>query len=213
MLINKVRHGSNARDSSSAPARSSPVILSAAKDLSADRDRPFAEFTLSEANGLRVTRGDCSNGQGQFVQIEPCLKNIICIKKLIQQASKKYGANAPQLHHISFAPAWGAIPDQATREKPKKIRRKCATVAPYFISIKNQPRKNKKIRRKCATVAPYFMSIKNQPRKRKKIRRKCATVAPYLSGGKPTRQSPAVGIARSILLYSCIQQNQPVPFV
>jgi hypothetical protein len=36
-------------------ARSSPVILSAAKDLSADRDRPFAEFTLSEANGLRVT--------------------------------------------------------------------------------------------------------------------------------------------------------------
>ncbi len=36
------RHGSNACDSSSAPARSSPVILSAAKDLAADRDRPFA---------------------------------------------------------------------------------------------------------------------------------------------------------------------------
>jgi len=45
--------------------------------LSADRDRPFAEFTLSEAKGLRVTRGECSNGQGQFVQIEPCLKLII----------------------------------------------------------------------------------------------------------------------------------------
>jgi len=59
--------------------------------------------------------------------------------------------------HISFAPAWGAIPDQATREKPKKIWRKRATVAPYFISIKNQPRKNKKIRRKCATVARYSM--------------------------------------------------------
>jgi hypothetical protein len=36
-------------------ARSSPVILSAAKDLCVRRDRPFAEFTLSEANGLRVT--------------------------------------------------------------------------------------------------------------------------------------------------------------
>src|SRR5260370_18186062 len=43
------------------------------------------------------------------------------------------------------------------RGKNKKIRRKRATVAPYFISIKNQPRKNKKIRRKCATVAPYSM--------------------------------------------------------
>ena len=27
------------------------VILSAAKDLAADRNRPFAEFTLSEAKG------------------------------------------------------------------------------------------------------------------------------------------------------------------
>ncbi len=68
-----IRQGSNARDSSSPPARSSPVILSAAKDLSASRDRPVAEFPLSEAHVLRVTRGDCSNGQGQFVQIEPCL--------------------------------------------------------------------------------------------------------------------------------------------
>src|SRR5258707_2683206 len=31
------------------------VILSAAKDLCVRRARPFAEFTLSEANGLRVT--------------------------------------------------------------------------------------------------------------------------------------------------------------
>jgi hypothetical protein len=31
------------------------VILSEAKDLSARRARPFAEFTLSEANGLGVT--------------------------------------------------------------------------------------------------------------------------------------------------------------
>jgi hypothetical protein len=49
-----VRHGSHERDSSSPPARSSPVILSAAKDLAADRDRPFAEFPLSEAHGLRA---------------------------------------------------------------------------------------------------------------------------------------------------------------
>src|SRR5258707_14930025 len=48
-------------------------MLSAAKHLSADRARPCAEFTLSEANGLRVTGCDCSNCQGQFVQIEPCL--------------------------------------------------------------------------------------------------------------------------------------------
>ena len=31
------------------------VILSAAKDLCVRRARPFAEFTLSEAHGLRVT--------------------------------------------------------------------------------------------------------------------------------------------------------------
>ncbi len=37
------------------------VILSGAKDLrSAYRARPFAEFTLSEAHVLRVTRCDCS---------------------------------------------------------------------------------------------------------------------------------------------------------
>src|SRR5260221_11700699 len=30
-------------------------MLSAAKGLFAHRERPFAEFTLSEANGLRVT--------------------------------------------------------------------------------------------------------------------------------------------------------------
>ena len=31
------------------------VILSAAKDLCVRRARPFVEFTLSEAHGLRVT--------------------------------------------------------------------------------------------------------------------------------------------------------------
>jgi hypothetical protein len=35
-------------------------MLSEAKHLSAHRERPFAEFTLSEANGLRVTKYDRS---------------------------------------------------------------------------------------------------------------------------------------------------------
>jgi hypothetical protein len=49
-----------------------------------------------------------------------------------REKSKKYGANAPQLHHISCAPAWGAVPDQGSKGKIKKIRRKRATVAPYL---------------------------------------------------------------------------------
>src|SRR6266849_10652698 len=39
-----IRQGSNERDSSSATARSSPVMLSAAKHLSAQRYRPFAAW-------------------------------------------------------------------------------------------------------------------------------------------------------------------------
>jgi len=54
------KHGSNALDSFSATARSSPVILRFAQDLAAARDRPFAEFTLSGAHVLRVTLCDCS---------------------------------------------------------------------------------------------------------------------------------------------------------
>src|SRR6266436_6746405 len=57
---NLLRQGSHARDSSSATARSSPVILSAAKDLAADRDRPFAS--------LRVT-GSISKCPGAGVQV------------------------------------------------------------------------------------------------------------------------------------------------
>jgi hypothetical protein len=33
---------------------------------------------------------------------------------------KKYGANAPQLHHISHAPAWEAILDLGSKEKIQK---------------------------------------------------------------------------------------------
>ncbi len=51
-------------------------MLSVAKHLVADRDRPFAECTLSEANVLRVTQGDCSNGQGLCFIIEPCLNHL-----------------------------------------------------------------------------------------------------------------------------------------
>src|SRR5260221_7043278 len=68
-----VRHGSNARDSSSPPARSSPVILSEAKDLAAARDGPFAEFTLSGAHVLRVT-GIISKYRGRLAsgwQLQP----------------------------------------------------------------------------------------------------------------------------------------------
>jgi hypothetical protein len=45
--------------------------------LAAARDRPFAEFTLSAAHGLRVTRCDESHGQGFFFTIEPRLNKIL----------------------------------------------------------------------------------------------------------------------------------------
>ncbi len=61
----KFRHGSNERDSSSSNDRSNLVMLSEAKHLVADRDRPFAS--------LRVTLCDCSNCQELLFTIEPCL--------------------------------------------------------------------------------------------------------------------------------------------
>src|SRR5258706_9281891 len=42
--------------------------LSEAKDLSAERDRPFAS--------LRVTRWDGCNGEGLFFTTEPCLSDL-----------------------------------------------------------------------------------------------------------------------------------------
>ena len=47
-----------------AKGRSSFVMLSKAKHLVANRDRLFAS--------LKVTRYDCSNGQGLFFTIDPC---------------------------------------------------------------------------------------------------------------------------------------------
>ena len=62
------RHGSMNLTVPQAPERSGPVILSEAKDLAVGRERPFAS--------LRVTRYHCSNGQGHFIQIEPCLNKL-----------------------------------------------------------------------------------------------------------------------------------------
>jgi hypothetical protein len=53
-------------------------MLRCAQHLAVDREKPFAEFTLSAANGLRVTLGDWSNGQGLFFTSEPCLRNKTC---------------------------------------------------------------------------------------------------------------------------------------
>jgi hypothetical protein len=59
-------------------------MLSAAKHLAADRDRPFAEFPLSpfaslrgnSAHGLRVTLCDWSNGQVLFCKLNLAPMNI-----------------------------------------------------------------------------------------------------------------------------------------
>src|SRR5258708_11654597 len=63
-----IRQGSNELDRSCSRERSSPVMLSAAKHLAADCDRPFAS--------LRVTGCDESTCQGLFFTIEPCLRKI-----------------------------------------------------------------------------------------------------------------------------------------
>src|SRR5260370_25768150 len=67
--IMSFRQGSNELDSSCSRERSSPVMLSAAKHLAADRDRPFAS--------LRVTWCDESHRRGLCFTIEPCLKESI----------------------------------------------------------------------------------------------------------------------------------------
>ncbi len=92
--VHFLRQGSNELDRSSSPERSSPVMLSAGaatlspslrsrvnsakgKHLAAERDRPFA--------ALRVTVCDCSNCQGLFFTIEPCLKFIIAAEEPNEQ--------------------------------------------------------------------------------------------------------------------------------
>src|SRR5260221_14435611 len=71
-ILMDIRRGSNKRDSPSPTERISPVILTEAKDLSAERDRPFAS--------LRVTRWHGCNGEGLFFTTEPCLKKLIRVR-------------------------------------------------------------------------------------------------------------------------------------
>jgi hypothetical protein len=71
-----VNQGSNEHDSYSSTDRSRFVMLSAAKHLVADHDRPFAS--------LRVTQFDRSNCQDLFFLIEPSLRKI-----LIESANHK----------------------------------------------------------------------------------------------------------------------------
>ena len=54
-----LRHGSKELDSSSPPERSSPVMLSAAKQLPAERDRSFAalRMTCRTPQSRQILRG------------------------------------------------------------------------------------------------------------------------------------------------------------
>src|SRR6266849_3625762 len=73
-----VRPGSTELDSSWPTERDSPVMLSA-KSRSPERSEWGSISVPSETDpSLRggVTRGDCSNGQGLFFTIEPCLRKI-----------------------------------------------------------------------------------------------------------------------------------------
>src|SRR5260221_7015080 len=108
----RLRHGSNERDRSSSTERSSPVMLSEAKHLAADCDRPFAEFTLERSEGLRVTWCDCTNYQGLFFTIEPCLK-----RKRSTIENKKVGrpesSGRPHEKHsasVSYCWRWSSRP-------------------------------------------------------------------------------------------------------
>jgi hypothetical protein len=75
------------------------VILSAAKDLFARRARPFAEFPLSEAHGLRATGCDCSNCQRLCFTLNLALivicdgvvfQRVICGKAARNQQKRKH---------------------------------------------------------------------------------------------------------------------------
>jgi TIR domain len=89
-------------------------MLSAAKHLAADRDRPFAEFTLSATNGLRVTLRDSSNCQALFFTIEPCLK----IQPSSVQPKGKYG----MIHNRRASPILGHLPEQTMSVTRARMR-------------------------------------------------------------------------------------------
>jgi hypothetical protein len=67
------------------------LLLRVSQDGRKYRDRPFAEFTLSEANVLRVTLGDCLNCQGLFFTIEPCVtEHEFCMNNLAMLNSEVF---------------------------------------------------------------------------------------------------------------------------
>jgi hypothetical protein len=78
--IMNFRHGSKERDRSSSTERSSPIMLSAAKHLSRSATRCFA--------ALSMTLCDCSNCQGLFFTIEPCLNKIRGVLRKPRKADK-----------------------------------------------------------------------------------------------------------------------------
>src|SRR5258708_723624 len=93
-----LRQGSNERDSSSPTERVSPVILSEAKELSAERDRPFAS--------LRVTRWDGCNCEGLFFTTEPCLNKLNAVSPV--RRSRRRGRFIAPTADLS---APGGLPD------------------------------------------------------------------------------------------------------
>ena len=70
--------GSNELDNCSSTNWSSLVMLSAAKHLVADRDRPVAEFTLSVTNVLNVTQCDRSKG---LLHLEPYCESRVALRR------------------------------------------------------------------------------------------------------------------------------------
>src|SRR6266446_9093219 len=95
---------------------------------------------------------------------------------------KKCGANAPQLHHISYL-------SKTNPGDAKKYGANAPQLHPIRCSI------------------DFCVMLCNEHAKKQKntaqMRHSCTL---FYVHQEPTRQSPAVGIARSILLYSCIQQ-------
>ncbi len=70
-------------------------MLSEAKDLSRPAQRCFAEFTLSEANGLSMTALNLSVEEELSSSFEPCLKPIIgSVREVLIRAPLRF-AEAP----------------------------------------------------------------------------------------------------------------------
>src|SRR5437868_7218266 len=94
-----------------APERFGPVILSTAKDLPADRERPFAVLRACPEWNEGMTWYGCSNCQAHLVHIEPCLKLIrshllkVLVKRLKYESVKSFVEVV--LDH------WGNLPENS----------------------------------------------------------------------------------------------------